>query len=164
MVRAGTIYGLNARSEDRVYLFILLFVYLSLILIYIIKNNKMVRRHINRVKRTYARARGIGSNILQNPIMIGVITGAAKNMINGQPPVDISSIQRRITQPNAKNPLIYLLLGHFLHSKPLMTIGAFQIIDPPVSEDADDMPDEEIEALSEEIGEDEDEEQKICIH
>ena len=124
----------------------------------------MVRRHINGVKRTYARARGIGSNILQNPIMIGVITGAAKNMINGQPPVDISSIQRRITQPNAKNPLIYLLLGHFLHSKPLMTIGAFQIIDPPVSEDADDMPDEEIEALSEEIGEDEDEEQKICIH
>jgi len=124
----------------------------------------MVRRHINRIKKTYARARGIGSNILQNPIMIGVITGAAKNMINGQPPVDISSIQRRITQPNAKNPLIYLLLGHFLHSKPLMTIGAFQIIDPPVSEDADDMPDEEIEALSEEIGEDEDEEQKICIH
>ena len=124
----------------------------------------MVRRRIKRVKRTYARARGIGSNILQNPIMIGVITGAAKNMINGQPPVDISSIQRRITQPNAKNPLIYLLLGHFLHSKPLMTIGAFQIIDPPVSEDADDMPDEEIEALSEEIGEDEDEEQKICIH
>ena len=124
----------------------------------------MVRRRINRVKKTYARARGIGSNILQNPIMIGVITGAAKNMINGQPPVDISSIQRRITQPNAKNPLIYLLLGHFLHSKPLMTIGAFQIIDPPVSEDADDMPDEEIEALSEEIGEDEDEEQKICIH
>ena len=124
----------------------------------------MVRRHINRVKRTYARARGIGSNILQNPIMIGVITGAAKNMINGQPPVDISSIQRRITQPNAKNPLIYLLLGHFLHSKPLMTIGTFQIIDPPVSEDADDMPDEEIEALSEEIEADEDENQKICIH
>ena len=126
----------------------------------------MVRRHINRVKRTYTRARGIlsGSNILQNPIMIGVITGAAKNMINGQPPIDVSSIQRRITQPNAKNPLIYLLLGHFLHSKPLMTIGAFQIIDPPVSEDADDMPDEEIEALSEEIGEDEYKEQKICIH
>ena len=164
MVRTGTIYGLNARSEDRVYLFILLFVYLSLILIYIIKNNKMVRRHINRVKRTYARARGIGSNILQNPIMIGVITGAAKNMINGQPPVDISSIQRRITQPNAKNPLIYLLLGHFLHSKPLMTVGAFLAVDPPVSEDIDDMSDEEIEALSEEIEADGEENQKICIH
>ena len=128
----------------------------------------MVRRHINKVKRTYTRARGIlgNSNILQNSIMIGVITAAAKNMINGQPPIDFQSIQRRVTQPNAKNPLIYLLLGHFLHSKPLMTIGAFQIVDPPVSEDVDDMSDEEIEALSEEIegDEDEEEEQKICIH
>ena len=128
----------------------------------------MVRRRINKVKRTYTRARGIlgNSNILQNSIMIGVITGAAKNMMNGQPPIDISSIQRRITQPNAKNPLIYLLLGHFLHNKPLMTVGAFLTIDPPVSEDVDDMSDEEIDALSEEIeaDEDEDEGQKICIH
>ena len=126
----------------------------------------MVRRHINRVKRTYARARGIlsGSNILQNPIMVGVIAAAVKNMINGQPPVDFQSIQRRVTQPNAKNPLIYLILGHFLKSKPLMTVGAFLTVDPPVSEDVDDMPDEEIEALSEEIEADEDEEQKICIH
>jgi len=124
----------------------------------------MVRRRMNRVKKTYARARGIGSNILQNPIMIGVITGAAKNMINGQPPIDFQSIQRRVTQPNAKNPLIYLLLGHFLKSKPLMTVGTFLTVDPPVSEDIDDMSDEEIEALSEEIEADEDEEQKICIH
>ena len=130
----------------------------------------MVRRHINTVKRTYTRARGIlsGSNILQNPIMIGVITGAAKNMINGQPPIDVSSIQRRITQPNAKNPLVYLLLGHFLKSKPLMTVGAFLTVDPPVSEDEDidDMSDEEIEALSEEIegGGDEEENKRVCIH
>ena len=79
----------------------------------------MVRRHINRVKRTYTRARGGVLQILQNPIAIGVITGAAKNMINGQPPIDFQSIQRRVTQPNAKNPLIYMLLGHFLRSKPL---------------------------------------------
>jgi len=124
----------------------------------------MVRRHINRVKRAYTRARGIGSNILQNPIMVGVITAAAKNMINGQPPIDFQNIQRRITQPNAKNPLIYLLLGHFLKSKPLMTVGAFLTVDPPVSEDVDNMSDEEIEALSEEIEAGEDEEQKICIH
>jgi len=126
----------------------------------------MVRRHINRVKRTYTRARGIlgGSNILQNPIIVGVITAATKNMINGQPPIDISSIQKRITQLNAKNPLIYLLLGHFLKNKPLMTVGAFLAIDPPVSEDVDDMSDEEIEALSEEIEDDEEENQKICIH
>ena len=126
----------------------------------------MVRKRYNAVKRTYTRARSKlgGLNILQNPIMVGVITAAAKNMINGQPPIDVSSIQRRITQPNAKNPLIYLLLGHFLKSKPLMTVGAFLTVDPPVSEDIDDMSDEEIEALSEEIEGDGDEEQKLCIH
>ena len=128
----------------------------------------MVRRRINKVKRAYTRARGImsGSNILQNPIAIGVITGAAKNMINGQPLVDFQSIQRRVTQPNAKNPLIYFLLGHFLKSKPLMTVGAFLTVDPPVSEDVDDMSDEEIEAISKEIegGEDEEENKRVCIH
>ena len=124
----------------------------------------MVRRHINRVKRTYSRAKGGISNILQNPIAIGMITGAIKNTINGQPPINIQNIQRRISQPNAKNPLIYLLAGYFLHNKPLMTIGAFLIVDPPVSDEIDTMSDEEIEAMSEEIEDAEDEEQKICIH
>ena len=105
----------------------------------------MVRRHINRVKRTYTRARCGISNILQNPVAIGVITGAIKNTINGQPPINIQSIQRRVTQPNAKNPLIYLLLGHFLKSRPLMTVGAFLTVDPPVSDGIDTMSDEEIE-------------------
>ena len=124
----------------------------------------MVRRRINRIKRTYTRARGGISSILQNPFAIGAITGAIKNTINGQPPINIQSIQRRVTQPNAKNPLIYLLSGYFLKNKPLMTIGAFLIVDPPVSDGINTMSDEEIEALSEEIGEDEEEEQKICIH
>ena len=124
----------------------------------------MVRRRINRVKRTHARARGGISNILQNPIAIGAITGAIKNTINGQPPINIQSIQRRVTQPNAKNPLIYLLAGYFLKNKPLMTIGAFLILDPPVADDIDDMSDEEIEALSEEVEADENDERKICIH
>ena len=124
----------------------------------------MVRRHINRVKRTYTRARGGISNILQNPLAIGAITGAIKNTINGQPPINIQNIQRRVTQPNAKNPLIYLLAGYFLHNKPLMTIGAFLIVDPPASGDIDTMSDEEIEALSQEIEADEEENQRICIH
>ena len=126
----------------------------------------MVRRHINRVKRTYHRARGIlgSSNILQNPEVVGLLAGIAKNMINGQPPIDVSSIQRRITQPNAKNPLIYLLFGHFLKNKPLMAIGAFQIIDPPLPNNIDTLSDEEIEALSEEIEADENGEKKIYIH
>ena len=121
----------------------------------------MVRRHTNRVKRTYTRARGGISTILQNSIMMGAITGAIKNAINGQPLINIRKLQRRITQPNAKNPLIYLLAGYFLKNKPLMAIGAFQIVDPPVSDDdIDTLSDEEIEALSEEIGADEDGEEK----
>ena len=124
----------------------------------------MVRRHINKVKRTYTRARGIlgNSNILQNPIAMGLMAGVAKNMINGQPPINIQSIQKRITQPNAKNPLTYILAGYFLKNKPLMTIGTFLAVDPPVSEDVDDMSDEEIEAMVE--GEEEEEGKKICIH
>ena len=125
----------------------------------------MVRKRYNTVKRTYTRAKGGLSTILQNPIAIGAITGAIKNTINGQPPINIRNIQRRVTQPNAKNPLIYLLAGYFLKNKPLMAIGAFQIVDPPVSDDdIDTLSDEEIEALSEEIEADEDDEQKICIH
>ena len=124
----------------------------------------MVRKRYNTVKRTYTRARGGISNILQNPIIIGAITGAIKNTINGQPPISIKDITWRVTQPNAKNPLIYLLAGYFLKNKPLMAIGAFQIIDPPVSDDGDNMSDEEIEALSQEIEADGNEEKKICIH
>ena len=125
----------------------------------------MVRKHYNAAKRTYSRAKGGLSSILQNPIAIGAITGAIKNTINGQPPINIRSIQRRVTQPNAKNPLIYMLAGYFLKNKPLMTIGAFLIVDPPVADDIDTLSDEEIEALSEEIEAGEEEEnQKICIH
>ena len=126
----------------------------------------MVRKHYTAVKRTYARAKGGLSTILQNPVMIGAITGAIKNPINGQPPINIQSIQRRVTQPNAKNPLIYLLAGYFMKNKPLMTIGAFLIVDPPVADDIYTMSDEEIEAMSEEIAADEadGENQRICIH
>ena len=124
----------------------------------------MVRKRYNAAKRTYTRARGGISTFLQNPLMIGAITGAIKNTINGQPPINIQSIQRRISQPNAKNPLIYLLAGYFLHNKPLMTIGAFLTVDPPVN-DINTLSDEEIEALSEEIEADEGgENQRICIH
>ena len=125
----------------------------------------MVRRYTNKAKRTYTRARGIlgNSNILQNPIAMGLMVGVAKNVINGQPPINVQNIQKRISQPNAKNPLLPLLIGYFLKNKPLMTIGMFQIVDPPVSDgDLNDMSDEEIEAISEEA--EEEKEKKICIH
>ena len=123
----------------------------------------MARRRINKVKRTYTRARGIlgNSNILQNPAVVGLIAGIVKNMISGQSPIDVSSIQRRITQPNAKSPLIYLILGHILKNKPLQAIGVFRIVDPPVVDDIDDMSGEEIEAM---VEVEEEGEKKICIH
>ena len=123
----------------------------------------MVRRRINKVKRVYSRARGIlgSSNILQNPYIVGGLAGIIKNTINGQPPVNIQNIQKRITQPNAKNPLMYILAGYFLRNKPLMAIGTFLAVDPPVSDDGDNMTDEEIEAMVEGEGE---EDKKICIH
>ena len=125
----------------------------------------MVRRHINKVKRTYTRARGIlgNSNILQNPYIAGGLAGIIKNVINGQPPINIQNIQKRISQPNAKNPLLPLILGYFLKNKLLMAIGVFQIVDPPASDDIDALSDEEIETLSEEIEEEEGNE-KIYIH
>jgi len=124
----------------------------------------MVRKRYNAVKRTYTRARGGLANILQNPIAIGAITGAIKNTINGQPPINIRSIQRRVTQPNAKNPLIYMLAGYLLKNKPLMTIGAFLIVDPPVLDDNDTLSNEEKRALSEKMEADEKENQRSCIH
>ena len=126
----------------------------------------MVRRYTNKAKRTYTRARGIlgNSNIFQNPYIVGGIAGMIKNVINGQPPINIQNIQKRVTQPNAKNPLLYIIAGYFLKNKPLMAIGTFLAVDPPVFEDINDMSDEEIEALSEEIEADGNEEKKICIH
>jgi len=126
----------------------------------------MVRRHINKVKRTYNRARGIlgASNILQNPYIAGGIVGVIKNVINGQPPINIQNIQKRISQPNAKNPLLPLILGYFLKNKLLMAIGVFQIVDPPASGDIDTLSDEEIKTLSEEIAEEEEGNEKIYIH
>ena len=124
----------------------------------------MVRRHINKVKRTYSRAKGGISNILQNPIAVGVITGVIKNMIYGQPPINIKSLQWRVTQPNAKNPLIYLLAGYFLKNKPLMAIGACLVVDPPVLDNTYMMSDEEIKALSDEMKADEEGNERICIH
>ena len=126
----------------------------------------MVRRRINKVKRTYNRARGIlgASNILQNPYIAGGIVGVIKNVINGQPLINIQNIQKRISQPNAKNPLLPLILGYFLKNKLLMAIGVFQIIDPPASGDIDTLSDEEIKTLSEEIEEEEEGNEKIYIH
>jgi len=133
----------------------------------------MVRKVITKAKRVYHRGRSFlgRSNMfnINNPYIIGGITGAAKNVINGQPAININSIQSRITQPNAKNPLIPLVLGVMLHNTALKAIGTYLLVDPPIEEENDDLTQEEIDDIADMIiDEDEDEEennkQQVYIH
>ena len=132
----------------------------------------MVKRNINKVKRTYRRASGFlgNSKMLNNPYFIGAVAGAIKNIINGKPAIDINNIQTRITQPNAKNPLLLLILGIVMNNTALKSIGAFDIIDPPITTDEnidEDLSDEEVDKLANEIianTDDNIQEEKIYIH
>jgi len=135
----------------------------------------MVRKVITKAKRVYHRGRGFlgRSNMfnINNPYIIGGILGTAKNLINGQPAINIKSIQSRITQPNAKNPLIPLALGIMFHNTALKAIGTYLIVDPPIEEENDDLTQEEIDEIADMIideDEDEDEEennkQQVYIH
>jgi len=133
----------------------------------------MVKRNINKVKRTYRRASGFlgNSKMLNNPYFIGAVAGAIKNIINGKPAIDINNIQTRITQPNAKNPLLLLLLGVVMNNTALKSIGAFDIIDPPTTTDEknidENLSDEEVDNLANEIianTDDNIQEEKIYIH
>jgi len=134
----------------------------------------MVKKVITKAKRVYHGGRSFlgRSNMfnINNPYIIGGILGAAKNVINGQPAINIKGIQSRITQPNAKNPLIPLALGIMLHNTALKAIGTYLIVDPPIDEEEnDDLTQEEIDEIADMIiDEDEDEEenniQQVYIH
>ena len=137
----------------------------------------MVRKVITKAKRVYHRGRSFlgrsrRSNMfnINNPYIIGGITAAAKNLINGQPAININGIQSRITQPNAKNPLIPLALGIMFHNTALKAIGTYLLVDPPIEEE-DDLTQEEIDEIADMINdedEDEDEEennkQQVYVH
>jgi len=133
----------------------------------------MVRKVITKAKRVYHRGRSFlgRSNMfnINNPYIIGGIIGAANNVIKGQPAINIKSIQSRITQPNAKNPLIPLALGIMFHNTALKAIGTYIVVDPPIEEENDDLTEEEIDEIANMIfDEDEDEEenneQQVYIH
>ena len=132
----------------------------------------MARKVITKAKRVYHRGRSfLGRSMfnINNPYLIGGILGTAKNVINGQPAINIQGIQSRITQPNAKNPLIPLALGIMFHNTALKAIGTYLIVDPPIEEENDDLTQEEIDEIADMIiDEDEDEEennkQQVYIH
>ena len=131
----------------------------------------MVRKVITKAKRVYHGGRSFlgRSNMfnINNPYIIGGITGAANNVINGQPPINIAGIQSRITQPNAKNQLIPLALGIMFHNTPLKAIGTYLIVDPPIEEENDDLTQEEIDEIADMIIDEDEEEnnkQRVYIH
>jgi len=115
----------------------------------------MVKKVIAKAKRVYHRGKGFlgRSNMfnINNPYIIGAMLGTAKNIINGQPAIDIKGIQSRITQPNAKNPLIALGLGILLHNTALKAIGTYLIVDPPVEEENNDITQKEIDEMADTI-------------
>jgi len=138
----------------------------------------MVKKQINKVRRTYHRARGFlgNSRMLNNPYFVGAVAGAMNNMINGKPAIDIKKIQTRITQPNAKNPLLLFILGVVMNNAALKSIGIFNIVDPITATDEknidedlsdEDLSDEEVDELANEIianTDDNIQEEKIYIH
>ena len=85
-----------------------------------------------KVRRVYSRGKSIlNSNILKNPLIVGLAAGVAKNALEGKKIIDIENIKERISKVDGANPLIFLGLG-ILAKNPLITaIGLFRIIDPP---------------------------------
>ena len=133
----------------------------------------MVKKQINKVRRTYHRARGFlgNSRMLNNPYFVGAVAGAMNNMINKKPAIDIKKIQTRITQTNAKNPLLLFILGVVMNNAALKSIGVFNIVDPITATDEknidEDLSDEEVDELANEIianTDDNIEKEKIYIH
>ena len=93
------------------------------------------RKAKQKVRRVYSRGKSIlGRDILKNPLVVGLLTGAFKNAVSGKKIIDIENIKNRISKVDSTNPLIFLGLG-ILAKNPLITaIGLFGIVDPPDAE------------------------------
>ena len=93
------------------------------------------RKAKQRVRRVYSRGKSIlNSNILKNPLIVGLAAGAFKNALSGKKIIDIENIKNRISKMDGTNPLIFLGAG-ILAKNPLLTaIGLYGIVDPPDAE------------------------------
>jgi len=90
------------------------------------------RKTKQRVRRVYSRGKSLfGGDIFKNPIIVGLVAGAAKNALAGKKVIDIENIKNRISKVDGTNPLIFVGLG-ILAKNPLITaIGLFGMVDPP---------------------------------
>ena len=90
------------------------------------------RKAKQKVRRVYLRGKSrFGSDLLKNPLIVGLAAGAAKNALAGKKIIDIENIKNRISKMDGTNPLILFGLG-ILSKNPIITaIGLFGIVDPP---------------------------------
>ena len=93
------------------------------------------RKAKQKVRRIYSRSKSIFSgDIFKNPIVVGLLAGAAKNALSGKKIIDVENIKNRISKVDGTNPLIFFGLG-IISKNPLLTaIGLYGIVDPPDTE------------------------------
>jgi len=85
-----------------------------------------------KVRRVYSRGKSIfGGDLLKNPLVVGLLTGAFKNTVSGKKIIDIENIKNRISKVDGTNPLIFLGLGLLSKNPALTAVGLYAVIDPP---------------------------------
>ena len=90
------------------------------------------RKTKQKVRRIYSRSKSLfGGDIFKNPIIVGLVAGAAKNAIAGKKIIDIENIKNRISKMDGTNPLILFGLGVLTKNPIITAIGMFGIVDPP---------------------------------
>ncbi|OQX20629.1 MAG: hypothetical protein BWK75_04680 [Candidatus Altiarchaeales archaeon A3] len=87
---------------------------------------KEIIKKIYRQKNNF----GLGATI-KNPLVVGALAGAARNVMTGKSAVDFKDITKRCSTMNQTNPLIFLAAGFLLKSDLLKAIGSFLVVDPP---------------------------------
>ena len=93
------------------------------------------RKTKQKVRRIYSHSKSIfGGDIFKNPIIVGLVAGAAKNALAGKKVIDIENIKNRISKVDGTNPLIFLGLGLAMKNPLITAIGLFGIVDPPAEE------------------------------
>ena len=88
-----------------------------------------------KVRRVYSRSKSIlGGDMFKNPIIVGLVAGAAKNALAGKKVIDIENIKSRISKLDGTNPLLFVGLGMLAKNPLLISIGLFGAVDPPGAE------------------------------
>ena len=90
------------------------------------------KRAKQKVRRVYSRGKSLlGGDVFKNPIVVGLLTGVAKNALSGKKIIDVENIKNRISKMDGTNPLIFLGLGIAMRNPLITAIGLFGIVDPP---------------------------------